>query len=158
MSTDFDTPTSAIEDLTGDYQLDVAHTRLGFVARHAMVTKVRGTFKEFEGHAHLDAADPSKSSAELTIQVASVDTGQEQRDGHLRTNDFFDAENYPQVTFQSTSAEQVDDTTYRLTGDLTIKDTTKPIRIDFEHVGSAKDPYGNMRAGFEGRATINRKY
>lgn len=157
MSSDFDTPTTAIEDLTGDYQLDVAHTRLGFVARHAMVTKVRGTFKEFDGHAHLDAADPTKSSAELTIQVTSIDTGQEQRDGHLRTNDFFDAENYPQMTFKSTSAEQVDDHTYRLTGDLTIKETTKPITIDFEHVGSAKDPYGNMRAGFEGAATINRK-
>ena len=156
--TDFDTPTSAIKDLTGDYQLDIAHTRLGFVARHAMVTKVRGSFHEFEGSAHLDVADPSKSSAELTIQVASIDTGQQQRDGHLRTNDFFDAENYPQMTFKSTSAEQVDDGTYRLSGDLTIKDTTKPITIDFEHTGSAKDPYGNMRAGFEGKTTVNRKH
>ncbi len=155
--TDFDTPTSAIDDLTGDYQLDVAHTRLGFVARHAMVTKVRGTFKDFEGTAHLDAADPGKSSAELTIQVASIDTGQEQRDGHLRTNDFFDAENYPTMTFRSTSAEKTDDGTFRLTGDLTVKETTKPIFIDFEHTGSAKDPYGNMRAGFEGTAAINRK-
>ncbi len=155
--TDFDTPTSAIDDLTGDYQLDVAHTRLGFVARHAMVTKVRGTFKDFEGTAHLDAADPGKSSAELTIQVASIDTGQEQRDGHLRTNDFFDAENYPTMTFRSTSAEKTDDGTFRLTGDLTVKETTKPISIDFEHTGSAKDPYGNMRAGFEGTAAINRK-
>ena len=157
MTTTFDAPTSAIDDLTGDYQLDVAHTRLGFVARHAMVTKVRGSFKEFEGHAHLDAADPSKSSAEVTIQVASVDTGQEQRDAHLRNSDFFDAENYPTMTFKSTSAEKVDDNTYRLTGDLTVKDTTKPITIDFEFTGTAKDPYGNLRAGFEGQATINRK-
>ena len=157
MTTTFDAPTSAIDDLTGDYQLDVAHTRLGFVARHAMVTKVRGSFKEFEGHAHLDAADPSKSSAEVTIQVASVDTGQEQRDAHLRNSDFFDAENYPTMTFNSTSAEKVDDNTYRLTGDLTVKDTTKPITIDFEFTGTAKDPYGNLRAGFEGQATINRK-
>lgn len=157
MSTDFDTPTSAIEDLTGDYQLDVAHTRLGFVARHAMVTKVRGTFKEFEGHAHLDASEPNKSSAELTISVASIDTGQEQRDGHLRASDFFDAESYPQMTFRSTAVEQLDDGTYRMTGDLTVKDTTKPVTIDFEATGSAKDPYGNLRAGFEGSATINRK-
>lgn len=157
MTTDFATPTAAIEDLTGDYQIDVAHSRLGFVARHAMVTKVRGSFTEFEGHAHLDAADPAKSSAELTIQVASVDTAQEQRDGHLRGPDFFDVENYPTMTFKSTSAEQVDDDTFRLTGDLTIKDTTKPVAIDFEFTGTAKDPYGNLRAGFEGQATINRK-
>jgi len=157
MASTFDTPTTAIDDLTGDYQLDVAHSRLGFVARHAMVTKVRGSFKDFEGHAHLDAADPSRSSAELTIQVASVDTGQEQRDGHLRNSDFFDAENHPTMTFKSTSAEKVDDDTYRLTGDLTVKDTTKPVAIDFELTGSAKDPYGNLRAGFEGQAVINRK-
>ena len=157
MTTSFDTPTSAIDDLTGDYQLDVAHSRLGFVARHAMVTKVRGSFKEFEGHAHLDAADPSKSSAEVTIRVASVDTEQEQRDAHLRNSDFFDAENYPTMSFKSTSAEKVGDNTYRLNGDLTVKDTTKPITIDFEFTGTAKDPYGNLRAGFEGQATINRK-
>ena len=157
MTADFDAPTTAIDDLTGDYQIDVAHTRVGFVARHAMVTKVRGTFKEFEGHAHLDVADPAKSSAELTIQVASIDTGQEQRDAHLRGPDFFDTENYPMMTFKSTSVEKVDETTARVTGELTIKDVTKPVTIEFLHTGSAKDPYGNLRAGFEGQATINRK-
>lgn len=157
MTADFDAPTTAIEDLTGDYQIDVAHTRVGFVARHAMVTKVRGTFKEFEGHAHLDVADPAKSSAELTIQVASIDTGQEQRDAHLRGPDFFDTENYPTMTYKSTSVEKIDDTTARVTGELTIKDVTKPVTIEFLHTGSAKDPYGNLRAGFEGQATINRK-
>jgi polyisoprenoid-binding protein YceI len=157
MATDFDTLTSAIDDLTGDYQIDVAHSRLGFVARHAMVTKVRGTFKDFEGHAHLNAADPAKSTSELTIQVASIDTGQEQRDAHLRGPDFFDVQSYPTMTFTSTSAERVDDDTYRVTGDLTIKDVTKPVTIEFLHTGTAKDPYGNLRAGFEGQATINRK-
>ncbi len=154
--TEFDAPTTVLDDLTGDYQLDPAHTRLGFVARHAMVTKVRGSFHDFEGNAHLDADDPAKSSAELTIQAASIDTGQEQRDAHLRSGDFFDAESYPEIRFASTGAERVDDT-YRLTGDLTIKDVTKPVTLDFEHVGSAKDPYGNLRAGFEGRASISRK-
>jgi polyisoprenoid-binding protein YceI len=157
MTTSIETTTSAIDDLTGDYQIDVAHSRLGFVARHAMVTKVRGTFKEFEGHAHLDAADPAKSTSELTIQVASIDTGQEQRDAHLRGPDFFDVESYPTMTFTSTSAERVDDDTYRVTGDLTIKDVTKPVTIEFLHTGTAKDPYGNLRAGFEGSASINRK-
>jgi len=157
-SFDFDTtPTQAIEDLTGDYSLDVAHTRIGFTARHAMVTSVRGAFEEFEGTAHLDAADPTKSSATVTMKVASISTGQEQRDAHLKSPDFFDVETYPEITFVSTAAEQVDDDTYRLTGNLTVKDVTKPISVDFTFNGSAKDPYGNLRAGFEGRTTLNRK-
>ena len=144
-------------DITGDYVLDVAHSRLGFVARHAMVTKVRGAFNDFEGTAHLDGTDPSKSSATVTIDVASVDTRQSQRDDHLRTNDFFDAPTYPKITFTSTTAEVVGDDAYRLTGDLTIKDVTKSVSIDFDYNGSATDPYGNQRVGFEGSTVINRK-
>jgi len=155
-STDFDTPTTAIQDLTGDYTLDVAHSRIGFVARHAMVTKVRGSFKEFEGSAHLDAADPTKSSAEITIKVESVDTGQAQRDAHLRNNDFFDVPTFPNIVFKSTSVDVVGEDTFRLNGDLTIKDVTKPVSIDFEFTGSAKDPFGNLRAGFEGKTVIKR--
>jgi polyisoprenoid-binding protein YceI len=147
----------AIDQLTGDYQFDVSHSRLGFVARHAMVTKVRGAFNDFDGAARLDFADPSKSSARVAINVASVDTRNAQRDEHLRANDFFDAPNFPQITFVSTGAEQVDDVTYRLTGDLTIKGVTKPVTVDFEYAGAAKDPFGNLRVGFEGAATINRK-
>ncbi|HLL08177.1 MAG TPA: YceI family protein [Nocardioidaceae bacterium] len=155
--TDLDPTTAAIEDLSGDYSLDVAHTRIGFSARHAMVTSVRGSFQDFEGTAHLDAADPTKSSAKLTIQVASLTTGQEQRDAHLRSPDFFDVETYPEITFESTDVEQLDGDTYRLVGDLTIKDQTQPVSVDFTFNGSAKDPFGNLRAGFEGRATVNRK-
>jgi polyisoprenoid-binding protein YceI len=151
------TTTTDAPDITGDYVLDVAHSRLGFVARHAMVTKVRGAFNVFEGTAHIDGNDPSKSSATVSIDVASVDTRQPQRDDHLRTNDFFDAPTYPKITFVSTSAEKVDDQTFRLTGDLTIKDVTKSISIDFEYNGSAKDPFGNQRVGFEGSTVINRK-
>jgi polyisoprenoid-binding protein YceI len=146
-----------LESLTGDYTVDTAHSRLGFAARHAMVTKVRGQFKEFEGTAHLDFADPSKSSAEVSIKTASVDTGHEQRDAHLRTNDFFDAPTYPEMTFRSTSVEKVDDEHYKLTGDLTIKETTKPVTIDFDFTGTAVDPFGNVRVGFEGSTTINRR-
>ncbi|MHB1444518.1 MAG: YceI family protein [Acidimicrobiales bacterium] len=145
------------ESLTGTYSLDPTHTRLGFVARHAMVTKVRGQFNQFSGVLNIDAEDPSKSTAEVSIDVASVTTGNEDRDNHLRTNDFFDVPNFPTWTFKSTSAEKVGEDTYRITGDLTIKDTTKPISIDFEHTGAAKDPWGNTRIGFEGRATVNRK-
>ena len=125
--------------LSGSYTLDPAHTRLGFVARHAMVTKVRGSFGDFAGTVTLDFQDPSKSAAELTIQVASIDTKQAQRDEHLRNNDFFDAPTFPQITFRSSKAEVVGET-YRLTGDLTIKDVTKPVAIDFEYSGAARDP------------------
>jgi len=154
---DFDASTIAIDDLTGDYQIDPAHTRLGFVARHAMITRVRGTFKDVDANIHLDTADLASSTAELTIKTESVDTGQDYRDGHLRGEDFFDVANYPEMRFASTSAEQVDDETYRMTGDLTINDVTKPVTVDFTYIGSAKDPYGNLRAGFEGRAIVNRK-
>jgi len=145
-----------LQDLTGDYTLDVAHTRLGFVARHAMVTKVRGAFTEFDGSAHLDFQDPTASTASITISVASISTGQNQRDQHLRNNDFFDAPTYPQITFRSTKVEAVGDDTYRLTGDLTIKGVTKPVEIDVEFTGAARDPYGNVRAGFDGKAVIKR--
>jgi len=157
-SIDFEAaPSAAIEDLTGDYTLDVAHTRIGFSARHAMVTTVRGSFGDFEGTAHLDATDPAKSSAKLIIKVASLSTGQEQRDAHLRSPDFFDVEANPEITFTSTSAKRVDDETYRLTGDLSIRHQTKPVTVEFAFNGSAKDPYGNLRAGFEGKTTVNRK-
>jgi polyisoprenoid-binding protein YceI len=150
------TTTLATTDLTGDYTLDVTHTRLGFVARHAMVTKVRGAFTEFTGTAHLDSADPAKTSAQLTIQVASITTGNGQRDEHLRTNDFFDAPTYPEITFTSTAVEVTGEDTFRMTGDLTIKDTTKPVSIDFELTGTAKDPFGNTRVGFDGKTVIKR--
>ncbi|WP_371477172.1 YceI family protein [Kitasatospora sp. NBC_00315] len=144
-------------DLTGTYTIDPAHTQIGFVARHAMVTKVRGAFNEFEGTAHLDGADPAKSTASVTIKAASIDTRNEQRDGHLRTNDFLDAPKYPDITFTSTGVEKLDDTHYRLSGGLTIKETTRPISIDFEYQGAARDPFGNLRVGFEGSVPISRK-
>ncbi|MCW2570780.1 MAG: Polyisoprenoid-binding protein [Frankiales bacterium] len=155
MSTDTTTGLD-VQTLTGDYTLDVAHTRLGFVARHAMVTKVRGAFTEFEGSAHLDFQDPTKSTANLTISVKSITTGQNQRDDHLRTNDFFDAPTFPEITFKSTKVEALGDDNYRLIGDLTIKDVTKPVEIDFEFTGAAKDPYGNIRVGFDGKTVIKR--
>lgn len=143
--------------LTGNYTIDDSHTRIGFVARHAMVTKVRGSFNEFEGKGYFDAENPSNSHVELTIQAASIDTRNADRDGHLRSNDFFDMENYPTISFKSTNVEQKSDNVYTLTGDLTIKDVTKPVSVDFEFTGAAVDPFGNNRIGFEGSTTINRK-
>jgi polyisoprenoid-binding protein YceI len=146
-----------VADLTGEYTIDPAHSRLGFSARHAMVTTVRGSFKEFTGTAHIDAANPSASSVALTIQTGSIDTGQADRDGHLVSADFFDVENNPTITFVSTKVDKVDDDTWAITGDLTIKGTTKPVTIAFDETGSAQDPFGNVRVGFEGATSINRK-
>jgi polyisoprenoid-binding protein YceI len=151
------TLTSALTDLSGTYTLDPAHTRIGFVARHAMVTKVRGAFNDFEGTATLDGTNPANSSAQVTIKAGSIDTRNAQRDEHLRSNDFLAMEQYPQITFVSTGARQIDDTTFELTGDLTIKGVTNSITVPFSYEGAATDPYGNLRVGFEGAVTISRK-
>ena len=152
----FDPATTVIDDITSDYTLDVSHTRLGFSARHAMVTTVRGTFKDFEGTAHVDTANPADSKVDLVIKAASIDTGVADRDAHLRSGDFFESETHPEITFTSTDVER-DGDDWTITGDLTIKGTTKPITIEFESTGSARDPFGNLRIGFEGQATLSRK-
>ncbi|WIY82566.1 YceI family protein [Propionimicrobium sp. PCR01-08-3] len=143
--------------LTGNWTLDPAHSRLGFSARHAMVTKVRGNFDSFEGTAYTDATNPGNSHVEVTIQADSINTNNEARDQHLRTNDFLEIEKYPTVTFKSTGVEKLDDEHVRITGDLTIKATTKQVSIDFEFGGVAQDPFGNTRMGFEGSTSINRQ-
>ncbi|MFM6849993.1 MAG: YceI family protein [Terrabacter sp.] len=145
----------AVSDISGDYTIDPSHTRIGFSARHAMVTKVRGNFEQFEGSATVDTANPANSSVKVVIEAASVTTHNEQRDGHLKTPDFFDVANYPQITFVSTNVER-DGSEWAITGDLTINGVTKSITVPFEETGSAKDPFGNTRVGFEGETTIDR--
>ncbi|MFB6980823.1 YceI family protein [Streptomyces scopuliridis] len=146
----------ALAALTGEYTIDPAHSTISFTVRHAMVTNVRGTFTEHEGTLNLDGTNPADSSASIEVSIASVDTGMADRDGHLRSADFFDAETFPKMFFRSTKVEQLDAETYRLTGDLSIKDVTRPLTIDLEFNGSATDVYGNERVGFEGSATILR--
>lgn len=148
---------TATENLTGEYALDASHSRIGFVARHAMVTKVRGSFNDFTGTGYFDAGDPSQSRLEVDIKAASIDTRNADRDAHLRGNDFFDMETYPQIRFVSTAIEPLEESAYRVTGDLTMKGVTKPVTIDFEYTGSAVDPFGNTRVGLEGSVTVNRK-
>ncbi|QKW29576.1 YceI family protein [Streptomyces seoulensis] len=142
--------------LTGDYTIDPAHSTLGFTARHAMVTNVKGRFTEFTGSLRLDGADPAASTAALDIAMNSIDTGSADRDGHLKSADFFRTEEFPSMTFRSTKAEALGGDDYRVTGDLTILGVTKPVTIDLEFNGAATDPFGNERAGFEGKAEILR--
>ncbi|WP_330459998.1 YceI family protein [Streptomyces sp. NBC_00820] len=149
-------PGADLSALTGDYILDPAHTTIGFVARHAMVTNVKGGFTDFTGTLHLDGSDPAKSTATLDVQMDSIDTGNADRDGHLKSADFFKTDEFPVMTFRSTKAEHLGGDDYRITGDLSILGVTKPISIDLEFNGAAKDPFGNERVGFEGKSEILR--
>jgi polyisoprenoid-binding protein YceI len=155
-TTDFDPGTTVLEDISGDYTLDPAHSRLGFSARHAMVATVRGQFTDFTGSAHVDTANPADSKVEVSIVAESINTGNEQRDGHLRSGDFFESEQFPNITFTSTDVTR-DGDDWTITGDLTIKGVTRSIAVPFEFTGSAQDPFGNTRVGFEGATTLLRK-
>ncbi|CCH75740.1 conserved hypothetical protein [Nostocoides australiense Ben110] len=142
---------TTITDLTpGTWTVDPAHTEVGFVARHLMVTKVRGTFADVEGTVEV-APDVTKSTVDVTVQMASVDTRSADRDTHLKSADFFDVENYPTMRFVSTSFDGE-----QLTGDLTIKDVTKPVTFEVEFNGEQADPWGNTKAGFEAEAEVKR--
>ena len=151
------TSTPVLTDLTGSYTIDASHSRIGFVARHAMVTKVRGAFNEFEGTAVLYGDNPATSTAQVTISARSIDTRNNQRDEHLRSNDFFAMDEYPTISFTSTGARQTGDAEFELDGDLTIKGITKNVTVPFTYEGAATDPFGNLRVGFEGNVSINRK-
>lgn len=143
-------------DLTGTWDIDAAHSTVGFAAKHAMVATTRGTFGTYIGGATIDAANPEASTAWVEIDVASVNTGNADRDTHLKSADFFDAENHPKITFKSTSAK-LDGENLITTGDLTIAGNTAPVEITWEFNGVAKDPWGNTKSGFDGTATLSRK-
>ena len=149
--------TTPTQTVTGTYDIDPSHSRIGFVARHAMVTKVRGSFNDFAGSGFFDVDNPAASHLELVIQASSVDTGNADRDNHLRSNDFFDMESHPTIEFRSTAVERTGDTDYDVTGDLTIKGTTRSVTVGFTYQGAATDPFGNSRIGFEGSTKVNRK-
>ena len=139
----------------GVYDLDQAHTTVEFVARHLMITKVRGRFATFSGSINV-AEVPEESSVEVTIDAASINTSQDQRDEHLRSADFFEAEKYPTLTFKSTSV-QLDGDTWKVTGDLTVRDVTRPVVLDVEFDGANTTPWGTQAIAFSAQTEIDRE-
>ena len=143
--------------MAGVWRFDPGHTRIGFSARHAMVTTVRGTFTDVEGTIHVDAESVSASRVEVRLGTASVTTNNEQRDEHLRSIDFFDAERYPDIRFISSTIDEVEEGNFMVVGDLTIKEVTKQVAIPIALLGVQRDPMGNLRAGFEATRRLNRR-
>lgn len=139
------------------WQIDSAHSHVQFSVRHMMISTVRGRFNEFSGTVAFDEGSPTSSTVDVTIDVASIDTREQQRDEHLRSPDFFDAANFPNMTFKSKRIEQADDNNGRLIGDLTIKDITKEVALDVEYAGQAQSPWGTTNAGFSASGSIDRK-
>jgi len=139
------------------WQLDKAHSSINFSVRHMMISTARGRFEEFDGTFEVNEADPRQSKIEVQIQAASINTKDAQRDGHLKSPDFFDVEKYPVISFKSKRVEKVSGQNVRLVGDLTIKDITKEVALDVEYAGQAKSPWGTINAGFTAQTKINRK-
>jgi polyisoprenoid-binding protein YceI len=142
---------------TNNWNLDTVHSGINFTVRHMVVSKVRGRFAKFGGSVTLDEGDLTRSIVEATIDASSIDTGTAQRDDHLKSADFFDVEHFPQIRFRSTRIEKLEGENYRLTGELTIRDVTRPIALEAEYGGRGKDPWGNVRVGFTAKGALDRK-
>jgi polyisoprenoid-binding protein YceI len=139
------------------WTIDPTHSHVGFSVKHMMVTTVRGQFKTYSGNVQLDTEDFTRSRFEGSVEVSSIDTGNADRDNHLRNNDFFDAPNHPQITFRSTGVERRSDSDYVVRGDITIRGITKPVALDVEYHGTSKNPYGKTVAGWSARGSLQRK-
>ncbi|MDB4969717.1 MAG: hypothetical protein JWN44_5406 [Myxococcales bacterium] len=140
-----------------EWQFDMQHSGINFMVRHLLVAKVRGRFTRWSGTMRFDEKNPSGSSLDVQIDTNSVDTSEAQRDTHLRSPDFLDVANHPHMTFKSTKVERAGDATFKVKGDLTIRGVTRPAVLDVEYGGAMRDPWGNERAGFTAKATIDRK-
>ena len=136
--------------------LDSTHSELGFKIKHLMITNVSGSFKNFNAEVTSDGTDFSTAQINLSAEMASISTNNEQRDAHLLNADFFEVEKYPELEFKSTKLEKIDSETYSLFGELTMKGVTKPVRLSVEYNGLSKDPWGGERAGFVVTGKINR--
>ncbi|MEA2418778.1 MAG: hypothetical protein QOE60_984 [Thermoleophilaceae bacterium] len=154
--TQLQTETGMVRVPAGTWQVDPAHSSVGFEVKHMMISTVRGHFSEFEGQLEAAEDDPSNSRAWGRVAVASIDTGNADRDAHLRSPEFFDAERYPYMTFATTRVQHVDGGAYRVTGDLTIKDNTREVEVEALVEGAAEDPWGNERVGISIRGEIDR--
>lgn len=139
------------------WNIDPTHSEVQFKVKHLVISTVTGSFGSFEGTIEADGNNFEEASAHFEADIASISTNNEDRDEHLKSEDFFDAEHYPKLTFDSTSFEKVGDSKYKLTGDLTIRDTTQPVTLDVTHGGTVEDAYGNTKAGFEISGVIDRK-
>ena len=139
------------------YKIDAAHSEIGFKVKHLVISTVSGNFSKFDATMEAEKSDFSDASISFEADVDSISTKSEQRDGHLKSDDFFNAEKYPKLTFKSTSIEKKDDNEYILHGDLTIRNVTKNIALKVEHGGSVLDPWGQTREGFELTGKISRK-
>ncbi|MEO6528758.1 MAG: YceI family protein [Gemmatimonadaceae bacterium] len=151
------TPTSLDTDTRATWTLDPSHSAVEFSARHMMITTVKGRFAELTGTIVADDQDFSRSEVDVTITVASIDTRSDQRDGHLRSADFLDVEHFPELTFRSTRIDGASKESFRLTGDLTIRGTTRPITLDVTYEGAGQDPWGGTRMSFSAAGKIDRR-
>jgi polyisoprenoid-binding protein YceI len=142
--------------LPGTYELDPSHTHVGFVARHLMVSKTRGSFPGVSGTVVI-AEDPLASRVDVAIEIAGVETGDGRRDDHLRSDDFFAAERYPVMTYRSTAVHEVASGRFAVDGELTVRDVTRPVRLDVTFEGALVDPWGNTRIGFAASAEVDRE-
>lgn len=139
------------------WQIDTSHSAIEFSVRHMMISKTRGRFEKFSGTVVGDEANPAAAQIDITIEVDSINTRDERRDGHLKSPDFFDAATYPTITFKSTRVEVVNDRYATLVGDLTIRGVTKEVALNVEYAGTSKSPWGTVSAGFSASTTVNRK-
>lgn len=139
------------------WAIDPTHSEISFKVRHLVISTVTGYFREFSGGIEQDGEGFEGSEAYFTAKIDSIDTNQKDRDNHLKSDDFFNAEQYPELTFKSTSFTKVADDKYKVVGDLTIRDVTKQVELEADFLGEAADPYGNHKAGFEINGTISRK-
>jgi polyisoprenoid-binding protein YceI len=146
-----------VSQMRRTYDTDPNHTTLGFAGKHMMVTTVRGRFNDFRGRVEVDDDDPTTAVVSFDIKAASLDTGQDQRDQHLRSADFFDVERYPDMTFVSTAVQALGGNRYRITGELTIRDQARPVNLDVEVAERFSDPFGNERVGVTASGKLNRK-
>jgi polyisoprenoid-binding protein YceI len=156
MATDLQTERGVVRVPTGTWRVDPAHSSIGFEIKHLMIATVRGRFTEFEGVV-VAAEDVAESRASGVVKAASIDTGHPDRDAHLRSPDFFDVENYPEIRFESTAIEPLGGPRFRVVGSLTIKSTTREVALESTVEGAQRDPWGNDRVGIRARGSINRK-